>query len=187
MILIVVSIFSMLVFQFRFLWFSISSFVVFNIFICVFQYFQFPHLWFQFLHLWFWISLFVVSISSFVIFNIFNFFICGFSIFFFDRPSDISKFFYPIEFLEFTLPTFLWHYRVFSTALPRFLTALPRFFDHPTVVFSTALPCFFRSPYQVGGSTLFSLIWANFKNVPPSQNVRAKGYEDCHGNTRRSN
>jgi hypothetical protein len=131
-------------------------------------------LWFQFLHLWFWISLFVVSISSFVIFNIFNFFICGFSIFFStDLPTFLSFF---------TLLSF-WNlpYRLFQ------------FYNSGTDIFMT-LPCFFyrstaffRSPYQVGGSTLFSLIWANFKNVPPSQNVRAKGYEDCHGNTRRSN
>ena len=123
--------------------FSISFFVVFNIFICVFQYLQFPHLWFQFLHLWFWISLFVVSISSFVIFNIFNFFICGFSIFFStDLPTFLSFF---------TLLSF-WNlpYRLFqfyNSGTDIFMT-LPCFFYRSTAFFDRST-AFFRPPYRV--------------------------------------
>ncbi len=128
MILIVVSIFSMLVFQFRFLWFSISLFVFFSIFnflICGFSFFicgfEYLYLWFQFLHLWFSIS----SISSFVVFQFF---------FSTDLPTFLSFF---------TLLSF-WNlpYRLFQlyTAGSDIFMTLPCFFDRPTVVFSIVLP-----------------------------------------------
>ena len=60
--------------------------------------------------------------------------------------------FYPAEFLEFTLLTFsILHCRY------RHFHDTTVFFYRSTVFFDRST-AFFRSPYQVGGSTLFSLI-----------------------------